>query len=211
MHTKIRFKKGSKRPKKTIVANAVNKSPEARVNAESLHLDLCFDRGINLRDRIIQVTGDIERPLFDFVDAALNEMERQSKSTVTLKVHSLGGSVYEALAILGRIERSPCYIVTEGYGAIMSAATLLLACGDRRKLSRRAWFMHHEASYLIEGRHASNKAAVAQAEREERAWADTMAQLTNKPSQFWLKKGMHVDSYFTAEQLLELGVVDEIF
>lgn len=196
---------------KSLLATESLKTPEAKVNAEALHLELAFDRGINLRDRIIQITGDIEPPLFDFVDAAMTEMERESRRSITLKIHSNGGSVYEALAIIGRIERSPCVVHTEAYGAVMSAATLILACGAKRRMSRRAWFMHHESSYILEGRHSTNKAYVTQADREERAWAEAMASFSNKSADFWLSKGTHIDVYFSAEELLEFGVVDELF
>jgi ATP-dependent protease ClpP protease subunit len=187
-------------------------SIDAKIAATTLHLEYWFDKGFNLRDRIIQLTDEIVFPAFDFVDAALTELENESRKGVTIRLNSLGGSVYEALAIVGRINASPCKITIEGYGAIMSAATLILAAGDKRKLSHLAWFMHHEASVDAgEMRAAQLDAFTKQLKREEKQWAKAMAEYTNRDAKFWLTKGTHIDAYFDANELLKLGVIDEVF
>ena len=181
------------------------------VDRESLRLEYVFDKGINFRDRIIQVTGEIEdNSSFDWLDAALTEMERGSKKAITLKINSPGGSVYEALGMVGRLAASKCQIITEGYGQIMSAATLLLACGDKRRISKYAFFMHHEASYYVEGRHDTVASTVSQMEREERLWSRWMEEFSTQPAEFWYSKGKQRDFYLTAEECQIYGVVDEI-
>jgi len=70
--------------------------------------------------------------------------------------------------------------------------------------------MHHEASYGVEGRHKQVVNEVRQREIEEKQWAQAMAKYTKKDAKFWAKKGVHVDAYFTPEQLKEMGVVDEV-
>jgi hypothetical protein len=76
-------------------------------------------------------------------------MESEDKSTVTIKINSPGGSTYDAMAIIGRIRSAKCYIVTEGYGQIMSAASLILASGRKRRINKYAFLMWHEASYGV--------------------------------------------------------------
>ncbi len=94
----------------------------------------------------------------------------------------------------------------------MSAATLILASGARRKMSEYGWFMFHESSYDSGwDKHSNHKAFIKQAEREEKFWAESMARFTDKSAEFWLKNGVGIDSYFTPEQLLKMGVVDELF
>ena len=94
---------------------------------EKLRLGYHFEEGVNFRDRVILIDDEITESSFALFDAALSEMERDSKRTVTIRINSPGGSVYDALAIIGRLTSSSCHIVTEGYGHVMSAATLLLA------------------------------------------------------------------------------------
>ena len=189
-----------------------NTSVDNRLTHASLLLGYLFDQGVDLQGRVINLTGAIDEDAFRVVDAALSTMEAESKSTVTVKINSPGGEVYQALAIVGRLRESKCNIVTVGYGAVMSAAVLVLACGNRRKMSRYAWFMHHEMSYGIEdGRHSEIKAMVSQAEREQELWCQYMAEFTKKQAKFWNETGLTKDTYFTASELEKLGVVDEVF
>lgn len=185
---------------------------ENKLTKASMLLSYQFEYGVNFKERIINITGDIDDSQFDLVDAALTEMESQSKKDITIKINSEGGSTYQAMAIVGRMLESKCGIITKGYGAVMSAATLILASGTRKRmLSRCAEFMHHEAAYNVEGRHSAIRAAVNQTEKEERKWADRMADVSNMDSEFWMKEGVGVDAYFTAQQLLDMEVVDELF
>ncbi len=127
------------------------KAADAKPTQTAMQLEYSFDRGVSFKDRSISIIGPIEEGWFDIVDAAMNEFERVSnKKTVTVKVYSEGGSVYEALAIVGRLRKSGCHIVTEGYGVVASAATIILACGHRRKISHYAQFMHHEYSLFVQ-------------------------------------------------------------
>jgi ATP-dependent Clp protease protease subunit len=176
-----------------------------------IHLETIFERGVNFKERIITITDEIAFPAFDFLDAAMTEMESQSRKTITVKIHSEGGSVYEAMAIVGRIKKSKCKVVTEGYGAVMSAATLILAAGDERRISEFTWFMHHEASYEAGGRHSDMKDLVAQMEKEEKIWSEWMARFSEKDADYWYETGCKKDAYFTAQELIDLGVADEIF
>jgi ATP-dependent protease ClpP protease subunit len=184
---------------------------DIKLSRTSILLQYIFEYGVNFEERVINVTGEIDSDKFDLIDFALTEMENHNHSTVTIKINSHGGDAYQALAIVGRLKKSKCHIVTEGYGQIMSAATIILACGDRRKMSKYGFFMWHENSYELEGKHSEIKAEVLQNDREEKLWANTMAHFSKKDSSFWLKNGVGKNAYFTADNLLKMGVVDEIF
>lgn len=184
---------------------------ENKLTHASLMLSYDFDRGVDLKNRIIKLTGDVDPNMWDLLDSSLNQLESMGKSTITIKINSGGGSIYDALAIVGRIRASKAYIVTEGYGQVMSAATLILASGKHRKMSKYGFFMWHAQSYSAHDRHPIIKNLVEQAEREEQSWAKWMAELSSKNKDFWQKTGASLDAYFTAEELLKLGVVDEIF
>ena len=185
---------------------------DSKLSGISLHLEYLFEYGVNFKDRIITLSDSIEPPMFDFVDAALSEMESMNGKAVTIRIKSEGGDVYDAMAIVGRMKRSKCKIITEGYGAIMSAATLILAAGNKRRISQYAVFMHHEAWYhLATARHSEQQATVKQMETEEKLWSKWMATFSGKTEKFWYEKGKHMDAYFTPEQLLKFGVVEEVF
>jgi ATP-dependent Clp protease protease subunit len=199
------------RPRKNFDFNAKG-SVDAKVTQLGIHLETLFERGVNFKDRIITIKTEIDSDEFGRIDAALSEMESEGRKTITVRINSPGGSVYDALAIVGRLRASKCKIVTEGYGHVMSAATLILACGDERKISKYAWYMTHEASYEIEGSKSlkDHKNMVIQTEKEEKKWAEWMAEFTNRDAEFWRKIQADKDAYLSPNELLEMGVIDEV-
>lgn len=201
--------------KRAINKNLTNMSSKTSVDnkltAEALLLELMLGYGINLEDRIICLTGDISQEMYDVFEVGMAKMESQSKATITVKINSPGGSTYAAMGIIGRLKESKCRIITKGYGHVMSAATLILASGDKCLMSNDAFFMWHESSYEISGRHSENKALVAQVEREERFWIERMVERSNQNFEFWSKNGIGIDAYFSAEELKDLEVIDELF
>lgn len=166
---------------------------------------------VNLKSRVINLTGTIDGKAFRKFDMAMTELERLNKEPIIIRINSGGGSATDALAMLGRMENSECHLTTEGYGQVNSAATILLAAGDTRRISKHAWFMHHEDSDEFEGTMSSIKKQLKQGLRGEARWNHTMAELTKKDYNFWAKTGVGEDVYFTPDELLEMGVVDEVF
>ena len=189
------------------------KPADTSLTLRALQLEYYLSYGINLRDRILTLTGPIQAPMFDLVDVALSEFEADGRKNVTIRIHSEGGSVYEALAIIGRLKAAKVTkITTEGYGQIMSAATMILACGDERRINKYAYFMHHEAAYGIDyARVSEHEDLLEQVKKEENDWAKWMASFSKKTKDFWKKAGCRKDAYFSPDELVKMGVADEIF
>lgn len=182
------------------------------VHAFEVQSEMAFKYGVNLAARTIQLVGEIDESTFIQIDTALTILESQSRSAVTIKINSMGGSVYDAMAIIGRMQASKCKIVTEGFGAVMSAAIMILAAGNKRRMSKFAWCMWHEASYGHEGTVAQMQHFQRQMEREENIGAEMMERFSGAPKKFWLSEGkLGKDLYLTAEECMNLGVIDEVF
>lgn len=175
-----------------------------------LHLNCVFEHNVNFAQRVILLNQDIDEGTFTLVENALTEMESYNGQPITIRVCSEGGDEYAAMAIVGRMKKSKCRIITEGYGQIMSAATLIFAAGNLRRISRFAAFMHHEASYDLNERHENAKAQVAHMEWMENMWAEWMAEFSKKSKKFYLEQAKHTDKYWTPKQLVQYGIADEI-
>ena len=175
-----------------------------------LNLKYAFENSINIKMRVIQLVGDIDSDMFKLVDTGITELERYNQKAITLRINSDGGSVLDALSIIGRIRSSKCRIIAEAYGSCQSAATLILAAANKRRISRYCVFMHHESSYELDGRHSTIRKEVQEMERREQVWAEYMSEFSDKSMEFYLKEGVGVDSYWTPDQLLEFGIVDEV-
>jgi ATP-dependent Clp protease protease subunit len=177
-----------------------------------IETDVALKYGIDLNSRVIQLVGEINDMAFCHIDTALTLMEAKGRSAVTIRIHSPGGSVYSALAIISRIRSSKCQIITEAYGSCMSAATLILAAGKKRRMGAAAIVMHHEAAYEIGGTHTQVKHVAKQVEREEALWCGLMEEYTGTSASIWSERGrLGEDWYLDAEECKELGIVDEIF
>jgi ATP-dependent protease ClpP protease subunit len=173
--------------------------------------ELLLDYSVDIDQRVITVSGEIEEGWFDFIDSRASLLEKDSTAAITLRLNSQGGNTYEAMAVVGRLRASSCKFHIEAYGHVMSAATLILACGHKRKMSKYAWLMHHGSYWGMETtRHAEAKERVKQNEREETLWNQWMAEFTGKEAGYWEKWSQHRDLYMTAEQALAAGVIDEI-
>lgn len=192
----------------------MSNSKELKLSEQQLYLDYSVNYGINIRDRVIRLTGEVDEDMFSKVDSAMDEMERENNKGVIVRINCMGGHPYDALAIVGRLQHTSVrQIITEAYGAVMSAATLILACGDKKRMSRYAWFMHHVSNYDVKGSHTHIKETVKQAEVEEEQWAKAMAEFTGEKYdyKFWKRVGSKNDFFLSAEQALKYGVIDEIF
>lgn len=175
-----------------------------------LNLKYAFENQVNLKARVLTITGSIDNDCFKLIDIGLTELERYNQKSITIRINSEGGEVTDALAIIGRIKISKCRIIVEAYGACQSAATLILASGDKRRVSPYCLFMHHESSYDVEGRHSHILAEVKEMERQEDLWAKWMSEFSSKSVEFYKETAKYTDKYFTPEELLEFGIVDEI-
>ena len=208
----------AKQSKKTIVKKTdpkddpTPKKKRISIEREKFLLTQLFTRNFSITDRTVIITGSIphDGTLFSWFDACMTVLEQKNRQTIIVKINSHGGSVYEAGAIVGRINASKCKVITEGYGAVMSAATLILASGDRRKISKYSWCMHHEGSNVLIGSVSELNDQLIQAKREEDVWAQWMAELTKKDKQYWLKQGVRTDLYLSADEAIEVGIADEV-
>lgn len=181
-----------------------------KIEQEDLYLRTLFHDKVDIKNRRIMLSGEVNQEMFQLVEAGISYLEGINTNKITLVINSGGGDVYEALAIVGRIKSSKCKVDTEGYGSIMSAATLIFASGHKRKISRFAMFMSHEGSYELEGKHSEIVADIQQKEYEEKLWAQWMAEFSNCSSAYWRDVGVGTDKYFSPDELVSYGVADKI-
>lgn len=184
-----------------------------QVEEKALNLEYSFSYGVDLENRIIRLTEDIEEFHFDVFDSALTALENESRKTVTLRLSSYGGDMYAALGIIGRMRNSKVAgFNTEGYGKIMSGATAILAAGTKRSISSLTHVMHHEPSYeLGYDKHSNIQREVKESETLSQLWASLFAELTGLPKQFWYERGKTHDFYMTPDDCLKYNIVDEVF
>lgn len=156
---------------------------------------------------IERIIGDIDQETFKLVDDALSRAEKEERNLV-LKINSGGGSMYDALAIVGRIRSSPVGVTAQVYGCAFSGAALIFMSADRRLMSKYAWLMWHPISAKFKGNAFDVDAQLTQTMIEWAQWRKIASEFTGKDEDFFNVKN---DRYISAEECLAMGVADEIF
>lgn len=170
--------------------------------------------GDNTRNsaRIIHLCGDIDEDISLEVIDSLTQMSFESPTKeISLYINSEGGDMYSMFAMHDMMKQIPTPIHTIGIGKVMSAATLLLAAGDKRSIMPNAFVMLHEPSYFG----PENK--VAQLEREvehlqvlRKRMYELLSVYTGQPMKKIHKDLEGQDRYLSAEGALEYGLADSI-
>lgn len=131
---------------------------------------------------------------------------------IDVRINSVGGEVYAALAIFNALRASRADITIYVDCLAASAASVIAGCGRPVKMASNGRMMIHSVRGYAEGTVEEIKNSVAEMEQLEDILCDIYARRTGldtetvRASYFDGK-----DHWFTAEEALRLGLVDEIF
>lgn len=177
-------------------------------------LTLALLHGVDVQNRRLYLHGGVEEDTIGMIVRAMYWLARD-EGPVELFVSSYGGSLDDAYALHDVTRTINIPIHTVALGKVMSAAPLLVACGQPgdRYATENTLFMIHDAWFsFVDGRPKEIEAQTTVAKGQMRRYADLMGQYTSKPSSHWrrlMAKG--ADEYFSAEEALDWGIVDAIW
>ncbi|KAH8074122.1 serine-type endopeptidase [Aureococcus anophagefferens] len=165
-----------------------------------------------LKERIIILNGPVHDELASVVTAQLLFLESEDPtSPISMYINSPGGVVTAGLAIYDTMQYIQPAVATLCMGQAASMGSLLLAAGadGMRRALPNAQIMLHQPSGGAQGQ-ASDIAIVAKEILKTRAKLnDIYVHHTKKPLAD-VEKVMDRDSYFTAQEAMDFGVVDEV-
>ena len=127
---------------------------------------------------------------------------------ITIYMNSYGGDPYAMLYLIDIIHSSPCQFKFYGGGAIMSAATWVMAACDERYLYENATVMVHSGSADFDGKHEDFLISADEEVRLMRILIDIYTENSFMPKEFWediIKRDLHL----TANEAVVLGLADE--
>jgi ATP-dependent protease ClpP protease subunit len=182
------------------------------IQALNQQLEAALRYGVDLAQNRICFDGILDECAFQWLAGSLATLEAKGAPEISLDLCSYGGSVHEALAILGRMRASPVKVNVRVFGTCCSAATILLAgATGKRQISSFAEFMHHEPSWGTYGRHSSNRDELQKVEHDIERWSKWMAKFTKKPASYWKKlDDSRKDHWYDPEECVKLGIADEV-
>ena len=141
----------------------------------------------------------------------LNELRAiPPENALTISINSFGGSVYTALSIYSLLKNHKGQITFRIDGTAMSAATIITSVPNARVIMPRgAMMMIHKVSVGIYGNADDLKKTVEDIEKLEQNVLQIYAEKTGKSIDV-IQALVNKETYFTAEEALEFGLVDEI-
>jgi ATP-dependent protease ClpP protease subunit len=158
-------------------------------------------------DMIGEIDSKLVKDFFEFVD---NLYEHEiDVPEVTIRIFSGGGDPDSALAIVGLIKSRPdIHWITEAYGGVESAASLIFAAGTVRRMSHAAFVMVHPGTYRRKGTAWDITAYADFLRAYEDHWAALFAQYTESPDDdTWVSQQ---EQHLFAKQCLDLNLATEI-
>ena len=141
--------------------------------------------------------------------------EFENDEDIEFFISSNGGSVGDMFAVydLMRIVKKNRDIRTYGFGKVSSAAVVLLSAGTpgKRFISQNTRVMIHHCSAAEQGPVPNLKTVYKEAERVEDMMIHVLAENSNlSVGEIYNIFSKNTDEYFSAEEALEMGFVDEI-
>ncbi len=168
---------------------------------------------LDYEDSVIFINDEInDTTLTDFIIRmrSLLQHRKDKSAPVNLMINSPGGDVYEMFGIIDYIESLDVKVNTICRGRAMSAAAVILACGTgNRMMSKRSTVMFHQSSSFMGGKMSDITAYLDNIKSLEVLIYSMLAEKTKKDADWWREK-MRNDMFLTAEELLEIGVIDQI-
>lgn len=173
------------------------------------------DYGVNVDDSVFYLTGEIdEHSGHEFIARArtvlLNRPEDKADEPLNVLLDSHGGDAYSMFAIIDFMNSLPVPVNITARGRAMSAGAMLLAAATgTRAAGKSTAIMVHEGFTMQSGKASDIKAASKHMARIETMCNDMLEQKTKYDAEWW-QENTKTDYYMSAEEALELGLIDEI-
>ena len=192
-------------PIKVNYSNGSNLTPNQQMMFKNL------EWGINLQKSTMYLSYEIDQDqLYAVMTRFDNFIEVNPKQDITLNITSYGGDVYAMLGTIDYFKSLPVKVNTHCVGACMSAAAVILSCGTgKRSMTKNSTVMVHEGSAFESGKTSDVLKGADHLKKLQTSINDIMGDVTNKSTEFW--EGVSKsDTYLTATECLEYGIIDEI-
>ena len=165
-----------------------------------------------LEQRRVMLTGSIDGKLAERVCAQLLVLEADDPdAAVTLYLHSPGGEVDAGFAIYDTMQALRCEVATVCLGFAASMAQFLLCAGapGQRFAHAHSRILMHQPLGSVEGYAVDVAIQAEQFSLARRLMAELTAQHTGQSVERITADGDR-DRWFTAEEALAYGMVDEV-
>ena len=163
--------------------------------------------------RIVYLSGDVTEQSINSITLQLMLYASMSNRPINLIVSTYGGCIDEMFSLYDTIKFLSCPVHTIGMGKVMSAGVLVLACGEKGKrlIGQSTRIMIHSVSSSVWGTVFDVVNEAKEIQRLQDMMFDYLLKETKlTKTQLDLMFNSKVDTYLTAKEAVEFGIVDKI-
>ena len=168
---------------------------------------------LDYEDSVIFINDEInDHTLTDFIIRMRSLLQHRTdkNAPINLMINSPGGDIYEMFGIIDYIESLDVKVNTICRGRAFSAAAIILTMGTgNRMMSKRSTVMFHQSSSFLGGKMSDITAYLDNVKSLEKIIYGMLESKTKQDAEWWKNK-MRSDMFFTADELLEIGVIDQV-
>ena len=166
--------------------------------------------GVNLDTAEMSSSTSFSMSSIEYAVRALHRMATEAPGKpIEIHMCSYGGDPYAMLRLYDEIHACPCQIKFFGCGAIMSAATWIMAGCDERYLHPNTTIMVHDGNNSLEGKHTDLLVSAGEEKRLQDLLYDIYTANSRMPREFWADVCQR-DLYMTASEAVSMGLADKI-
>jgi len=167
----------------------------------------------NNDSRLVYLSGDVTEDSISEIQEQLLDLASASRDPIHLVVSTYGGAVHEMFSLYDVMKFIPAPVYTVGLGKVMSAGSLILAAGEKghRMIGASTRVMIHSLSAGFFGNLFELVNEIDEIKRLQDMYVSKMVaetKMCKNDVNAMLKT--KVDSVFSAQQAVELGIVDKI-
>ncbi len=163
-------------------------------------------------ERVIKLIGPVDTDMLKYFIKCVNILVAGKTKKIKIILHSGGGEALVGLAIAEYMrihQEDGIQFEVLALGDCASAATIILVCGDIRRMTARSWVMVHEDSIDTSGSTSDVEVAIRYARRLEDQWSTIFAAHSYVTKESWDEYNKST-TYLDAYQCKSWGIVDEV-
>jgi ATP-dependent protease ClpP protease subunit len=139
----------------------------------------------------------------------INELNDISAPEIDVHINSVGGEVFEGLAIYQALKAHPATVNVTVDALAASIASVIAMAGDKVKMAKNAQLMIHDGHVAMTGNSADLSKMVALLDRASDNIASVYVDRAGGDISQW-RAAMQTETWFTADEAVAAGLADEV-
>jgi len=176
-------------------------------------VDRLFDHGVDIPGRVIYLTDEICDHSFEDFAKALSVLDR-TPGEIEVVLNTPGGEVMAGMAIYDSIRRCDNHVRIVGTGSVMSMGAIILQAADERQMTERSYMLVHYGSGWAHGHMKDVEKQADWYKRLNIEMEDLLLEKIRKKHPDYdreqFKRQFAYDAYLSAQEALEMGLVDTV-